>query len=81
MKKMNILYFFVCLLFSLTSNIAYASVATKDYIVIGGGVSGLAACVELIKNGVPASKIKLLEASNRLGGRIYSQPFSKYIFT
>ena len=39
-----------------------------DVVVIGGGVSGLSACVQLIKDG--HTNVLLLEASNRLGGRI-----------
>lgn len=66
-------------IFSLSFYIVFAAVDDYDYIVIGGGVSGLAACVELINNGVPVANIKLLEASDHLGGRIESQPFSKII--
>eukprot|EP00096_Caligus_rogercresseyi_P013426 TRINITY_DN6071_c0_g1_i1.p1 TRINITY_DN6071_c0_g1~~TRINITY_DN6071_c0_g1_i1.p1 ORF type:complete len:603 (-),score=162.69 TRINITY_DN6071_c0_g1_i1:421-2229(-) len=38
------------------------------YLIIGGGISGLSAANELVKQGVRS--LKLLEARNRLGGRI-----------
>jgi len=82
-NKMNMRHSFLALalsILSLSFKIASAAVADYDYVVIGGGVSGLAACVELIKNGVPVGKIKLLEANDHLGGRIESQPFSKITF-
>ena len=41
-------------------------------IVIGGGLSGLAACATLNKHGL--KDFILLEASDRLGGRINSMP-------
>ena len=44
-------------------------------IVIGGGMSGLAACVELQKTGI--CDIILIEATEHLGGRIRTVPFRK----
>ena len=41
-------------------------------VVIGGGVSGLAAASELIKNGF--THVTILEAQDRLGGRIHTIP-------
>ena len=38
-----------------------------DYIVVGGGISGLNTCLKLV-NG--KNKILLLERNNRLGGRL-----------
>ena len=51
----------------------------SDYqtIVIGGGMAGLSACVELIESGI--DNILLLEASNRLGGRINTVKFRNFI--
>ncbi len=40
-----------------------------DVIIIGGGASGLAAGKEIAKAG---KKVYVLEARNRLGGRIYT---------
>lgn len=44
----------------------------NQVIIIGGGISGLAAAVELVENGI--RNIVILEAQNRLGGRIFSIP-------
>ena len=46
--------------------------AKNQVIIIGGGISGLAAANELIKAGI--TKIVILEAQNRLGGRILTLP-------
>ena len=47
-----------------------------DAIVIGGGVAGLAACSQLAQNGV--QNILLIEAKNRLGGRVNTIQYSKF---
>ena len=44
-------------------------------IVVGGGIAGLSACVKLIQSGI--DNILLLEANNRLGGRIHTVDFRK----
>ena len=41
-----------------------------DYIVIGGGISGLFMTYKLSETG---SKILLLESSGRWGGRVYTK--------
>lgn len=46
--------------------------AKNQVIIIGGGISGLAAANTLIENGI--TNIIILEAQNRLGGRIFSIP-------
>ena len=46
--------------------------AKNQVIIIGGGISGLAAANELINSGI--TKIVILEAQNRLGGRILTLP-------
>jgi monoamine oxidase len=48
--------------------LTYAS-SNPDVVVIGAGAAGLAATSELIKNG---KKVICLEASNRIGGRAYT---------
>ena len=55
------LYFIIQCVFSMSE-------AVYDVIVIGGGVSGLAAASKLAELG--HTNILVLEASNRLGGRI-----------
>ena len=44
-------------------------------IVIGGGISGLSACLKLKQNGL--DDFILLEASDALGGRIRSMPMGE----
>ena len=48
-----------------------------DTIIIGGGISGLYMAYKLIKEN-PKSSITLLEKSNRLGGRIYTDPSTHF---
>jgi len=43
-------------------------------IIVGAGLSGFAAAAKLIENGV--SQIAILEAEDRIGGRVHSIPFS-----
>jgi phytoene dehydrogenase-like protein len=42
-------------------------------VIIGGGISGLAACVRLLESGI--RDILLVEANAHLGGRIRTIPF------
>ena len=44
-----------------------------DYIVIGGGISGLVACYNLAKEN--RTKILLAERLPRLGGKIYTESY------
>lgn len=46
----------------------------KKVAIIGAGAAGLVAAHELLKMGV---KPVIYEASNRIGGRLYSQPFQQ----
>jgi len=43
---------------------------TYDVVIIGAGMAGLSAAIELLARGY---QVKILEASHRLGGRIYSE--------
>ncbi len=47
----------------------------RSVIVIGGGVSGLAAASKLVQDGRFA--VTLLEASDRIGGRVFTEEFGK----
>ena len=51
-----------------------------QFLVIGGGISGLSAASHLAKNGF--KDFRLLEARNRLGGRIATMQLGKtFLFT
>lgn len=50
-----------------------AQVTEKQVVVIGSGLAGFAAAAKLIENGI--DDILILEAENRIGGRIYSVPY------
>ncbi len=45
-------------------------------IIIGSGMSGLSAAIKLVENGI--KDILILEANDRLGGRICTMPFGKF---
>ena len=45
-------------------------------IIIGAGAAGIAAASRLFENGF--KKVTILEAENRIGGRIHTIKFSKY---
>lgn len=47
-------------------------------LIIGAGVAGLAAATRLIRDGF--RNIKILEAENRIGGRVYSVPSGNSLF-
>ena len=52
---------------------------TKDppsVIIIGAGAAGIAAASKLLKDGI--KDVTILEAENRIGGRIRTVKFSKY---
>ena len=44
----------------------------KKVIIIGCGAAGLAAASRLIENGLALQNITLLEAQDRIGGRIHT---------
>ena len=56
----------------------HALTLNSPIVIIGGGVSGIAAANQLISSGF--RNVTILEAENRLGGRIYSIPYSKLVF-
>lgn len=45
----------------------------KQIIIIGAGVSGVAAATKLISNGF--KKVTILEGGDRIGGRVYTIPY------
>jgi monoamine oxidase len=54
-----------------TARSASADTLSADVVVIGGGLSGLAAARDLVAAG---KKVVLLEARDRAGGRVYNMP-------
>lgn len=44
----------------------------KHVIIVGAGVSGLAAASRLIHNGLSPSSVTILEAQNHIGGRVHT---------
>lgn len=44
----------------------------QKVVIIGAGASGLAAASRLVKLGLPADELTILEAQNRIGGRIHT---------
>lgn len=47
-----------------------------DYLIAGGGIAGLYAAYRILKHS-PSAKICILEAANRLGGRLHSIPLEE----
>lgn len=59
----------------------YASTELNDnarIIIVGAGASGIAAASKLFQNGF--KNIKLIEAENRIGGRLYAVKIGNYFY-
>lgn len=54
---------------------------TKSVIIIGAGASGVAAAARLIENGLKPWNITILEARNRIGGRVHTAIDEGRLFT
>lgn len=52
-----------------------SSTYTHKIIIIGAGIAGISAAHHLVKNG--ETDFKILEARNRIGGRIISIPLGE----
>ena len=48
-----------------------------NVVIIGAGAAGIAAATRLVANGFNVSQITILEAENRIGGRIFSMKYGK----
>lgn len=46
-------------------------------VIVGAGISGISAAAKLIENGF--KNLVILEAEGRIGGRVWSVPFSKNV--
>lgn len=49
----------------------------KSILIIGAGVSGIAATTRLLENGY--KNVQVLEAESRIGGRVYTTPFGSSV--
>lgn len=49
----------------------------EEIIIIGAGISGIAAASRLIERGI--TNFKILEADTRIGGRILTIPFKDHV--
>lgn len=54
-------------------NFSFAETKQKSVVIIGAGISGLAAAYKLKQNGV---SVTIIEARNRIGGRIFTHKFN-----
>lgn len=50
-----------------------ACVTPLDVVIVGAGPAGIAAACRLLSKGI--DRIVILEAENRIGGRVHSIPF------
>ena len=55
-------------------NAAIGGASRRRVLVVGGGIAGLAAAVELVD--IPGTDVELWEATDRLGGKIATSPFA-----
>ncbi|XP_011305478.1 spermine oxidase [Fopius arisanus] len=69
--KMRNLLFLLCVTKVLSSD------ESPSVIIIGAGSSGIAAASKLLQNGV--HDVTILEAENRIGGRVYSTRIGEYM--
>ena len=60
-------------------NIKNQSIDHPEIIIIGAGIAGIAAGNQLMKEGF--SNFKIFEASDRIGGRIWTIVTGKYLYT
>ncbi|XP_075223228.1 spermine oxidase-like [Lycorma delicatula] len=81
MMRMLYLYFSITIIFF--TIIAHGNVKTDStrekykLIIVGAGISGIGAATKLLRNNF--SDFVILEASNRLGGRIFTAPFGDFL--
>lgn len=62
---------------TLNSNMAETIINSPSILIVGAGASGIAAASKLLENGF--ENLTILEAENRIGGRICSVPFGDTI--
>ena len=74
----SVLIFSLALFDSFAANAAKSNYTIENprIVVIGAGPSGIAAASKLFENGF--KNVTILEAENRIGGRVYTTKFGKY---
>ncbi|XP_075222246.1 spermine oxidase-like [Lycorma delicatula] len=81
MKRILSLYLFLMIIFFVitTHGTTETGSIREKYkvIIVGAGVAGIGAATHLLKNNF--SDIAILEASNRLGGRVYTAEFGDFL--
>ncbi|XP_037035290.1 spermine oxidase-like [Bradysia coprophila] len=67
----------ITLLFIITSGLLVVKAGDKSpkFIIVGAGASGISAAARLLENGY--NDVVILEALDRIGGRVHSIPFGK----
>ena len=53
-------------------NILFEKLNMVEIVIIGAGASGLAAASRLFERGINPAQITILEAENRIGGRVHT---------
>ena len=51
----------------------------KEVVVLGGGIAGLAAAHRLVESGVPGLRVRVVEAGQRWGGKVFSERRQGYL--
>lgn len=51
--------------------------SSRRILIVGAGISGISAASKLIENGF--RNLVILEAENRIGGRVHTVPFSSNV--
>ncbi|XP_017889754.1 spermine oxidase-like [Ceratina calcarata] len=72
-KMLYRLIFLLCLVAAARADDAQS----PKIIIVGAGPSGIAAASKLLENGF--NNVLILEAEDRIGGRVYTTPFDKYV--
>ncbi|XP_075222249.1 spermine oxidase-like isoform X2 [Lycorma delicatula] len=79
-RILSLHFLFAVMFFTITVNGNTENASTREkyeVIIVGAGISGIGAATHLLNNNI--SDIAILEASNRLGGRVYTAPFGDYL--
>ena len=70
------IFFYIFTVYFANFEVVSSEDDTPSVIIIGAGAAGIAAASRLFENGF--KKVTILEAENRIGGRINTTKFSEY---